>query len=149
MPGKCKFNPKWIKNTSISKIEKWLREDPKNPANAICTSCKATFNIEHSGIGAVRKHAAGVGHKALTSDKQTTLPFATPRSSSTSGMPSTSRSFDAPGEITPTSTKAVEIPAAQMHSYLLSESGTKAEIIWAIDRVMQHFSLRDGEEASS
>lgn len=64
-------------------------------------------------------------------------------------MPSISRSIDAPGEITPTSAEAVEIPAAHLNSYLLYEGATKAEIIWAIDRLMRHFSLRDGEESSS
>lgn len=66
-------------------------------------------------------------------------------------MPPTSRDNDAPDAIILASTNAkpAEIPAAQISSYLLSEGSLKAEIIWAIDRTMRHFSLRDGQESSS
>lgn len=145
MPGKCKFNPKWCKDTSIAKIQKWLREDPNSTANAICIACKATFNVEHSGIAAVRKHAGGAKHIALTNDNQTTLNYL-------QECPKTSTiisAIDAPSEIIPTSQNSIEIPAARLSSYMLSEGAMRAEIMWAIDRVMQHLSLRDGEEASS
>lgn len=141
MPGKCKYSAKWLKDQTIPKIDKWLREDPKNPSVAVCIKCKSTFSVEHNGIGAVRKHAQGLGHIALTDDNQTTIEFPAP--------PNSSSNLLATPAIATTSRKSDVIPAAQVSSYMLSEGVMRAEIIWAIDRVMRHFSLRDGEESSS
>lgn len=140
MPGKCKFNHSWSKDATIPSVAKWLRDDPKNSRNAICIYCKSIFSVEHAGIGAVRKHAAGVGHiKTESSAKQNTICFAA------ASVPTTTATTASP-QPPNVQLSLSAMPEVQMRSFLHSEEVLRAEILWAIDRVMRHSSFCDDEE---
>lgn len=105
------------------------------------------LNNQYNGLGAVRKHAEGTGHKALANDdSQTTLNF--PEATTEIFRPSL-RETDLLIAIVSAPTKSVDIPTAQVSSYMLSQDAMKAEIVWAINRIMCHSSLRGGEESSN
>lgn len=139
MPGMCKFHQSWCKDPTIPSIEKWLREDPNSTRNAVCTYCKSNFSVEHAGIGAVKKHAAGVGHiNAEKSANQKKLSF---MSLSTSTTVATSSPLKPIAD-------AQSSSSTPMRSYLQSEADTRPEILRSIDRVLRHSFLRDSEESA-
>lgn len=160
MPGKCSFKEYWLSDEN-ARFSKWLRPIEDDKYKAFCTFCKSKFDVGHSGLGSVKVHEAGKKHAELSSGilqrKQSTLTFlkvdklshlgqeydSTPSTSSSSGTVTSADKTCAESANTSNSNKSPDFPGTStLNKYCIDESVWKAEILWALNKVMTHTSDR-------
>lgn len=159
MPGKCSFKEYWLSDEN-ARFSKWLRPVEDDKYKAFCTFCKAKFDVGHSGLGSVKVHEAGKKHAELSScilqSKQSTLNFlkvdksprltqeheSTPSTSSSSGIVTSAvKTCVESANTTSHSSKSPDFPST-LNKYCIDDSVWKAEILWALNKVMTHASDR-------
>lgn len=159
---KTSFNERWLLDSEYSS---WLKPVEKDPFSAFCSLCKTTFCLSNMGKRAVRSHMAGVKHKRavcsvsnigvkayfkLSVPCETEKVVAEPSTSSDKSASScTIGSFQASTDATIQKSTPSCMKLSKMESFVVKDEITKAEIIWCINTVMQHFSLRGSENSVS
>lgn len=154
MPGKCCFNETWLE---VDDWKLWLRPG-KDKYNASCLKCHKEFYLGHSGKGAVKTHIKGKRHQEITSaQKQCDIQLYVACNSKSSDNPETiSSSSSNPSFPSGSSQQCtasqenteIQHSASPLHRFILRDETSKAEIIWALNKVMTHNSAR-GEASSS
>lgn len=145
MPGKCRFQDVWLTNESW---RLWLREG-NDCFTAFCSFCKRKFDVSHSGISAIKSHERGLKHSQIDKNiklgKQLTL-------HSFSGKPAdtTNISNDNYNNTTARLQTASEprSSSTSISKISITDSVTKAEILWSAFCVSTHISNRSGGLAS-
>lgn len=144
---KCSFNPDWT-NPNISEYASWIKPVQNDPHSAQCTLCCKTFSLSNMGNTAVCSHASSKKHlaalKCRSSASQTgMLSFFTP-ATNVAAQCSGERTC-APEEPATVTTSA----KTSMSGFLLKSAVTKAEIIWCLNAVAIHGSLRSTAASAS
>lgn len=164
----CSFNTKWLEQFS------WLREDPKDKHSAKCTLCDSSIFLSNMGRRAITSHQRGTGHKrrenrasisgkfsdflnrkdsgnsdekiditaAMSSDAQI-------KSISASTVPNTevnSGFVEACSVVLDGTQNNQKTVSSGIKKYMLKEDITKAEILWCLEAVATHKSLRSAEK---
>ena len=158
MPGKCSFQENWL---GKEQNEVWLRLVLIDKYKALCKLCNSNFDVSNSGYGSVQKHAKGKKHQELlrsaVSHKQTILSFGNTIPTETSSVViSTSAVSIQSGPSVLPSKLSVPIETDFPHqrsdgkvtAYLVQDEVTKAEILWALNKVMTHSSDRSSGSTS-
>lgn len=151
MPGKCKYNADWCNNDDINSIKKWLRPCKSDIYKALCVVCNSEFDVSNSGISSVRKHANGKSHvKNITShNEQHPINFQKVSSDQIcSTKPAVVSSNVEIINLVDEKDKTTKSTKSTCNLYN-KEDVTKAEILWALNKVLCHFSLRDRERSSN
>lgn len=157
VPKKCALNLDWT-NLNISEVASWIKPAPHDAYSAQCTVCCKKFSLSNMGKTAVSSHAASKKYqtalKLLESASQTCLlPFF--RAATVVASSSSSSAMNIlVGSSTNTTRSLVTPPATvpgvnSMGSFLLKKDVTKAEIIWYLNDVMTHCSLRTAAESAA
>lgn len=60
MPGKCRFQDKWLKEKDFCK---WILRDAKNNNIARCAYCSTNISLTSMGEAALRSHVKSDRHK--------------------------------------------------------------------------------------
>lgn len=141
---KCSFNPDWT-NPNISEYASWIKPVQNDPHSALCTLCCKTFSLSNMGNTAVCSHASSKKHlaavKCRSGASQTgMLSFFTP---ATNAQGSGGRAC-APEE--PAATASAK---TSVSGFLMKSAVTKAEIIWCLNAVAIHGSLRSTAASAS
>ncbi|XP_075556329.1 uncharacterized protein LOC142588454 [Dermacentor variabilis] len=142
---KCSFNADWT-NANVSDFASWIKPVPNDVYSAQCAVCCKTFRLSNMGKTAVSSHAASVKHKnamkALESGSQTRVfSFFKPSSAALStAMTVDERAKRAdPSSMPPATSAPAQIT---VRGFLLKKDVAKAEIVWCMNAVMTHASLR-------
>ena len=118
---KCVFNESWLVDERFSgwikKINKW---------RAYCSCCAKDFDISNMGVSALVSHTGGKKHSEI----------ATSRSSNAAGA------FFAVPKATTSSTPTKPSTIQTISDMILPTTVLRAEILWALKVVNNHFSLR-------
>jgi hypothetical protein len=143
MPGKCSFREEWLSESNL----KWLRPVEGDKYKASCLLCKSKFDVSHSGFASLKTHAKGKKHSdlanGLLTGQQKTLSFASKPASDPSypvAVPSTSAGSSA-------SEVKIVPEERHLHKFLVKENVMRAEIIWAMYRVLSQSSDRSSAKA--
>jgi hypothetical protein len=163
---KCRFQGKWLDKNSYPAWT-WLQRVPGDDNKARCSLCRTDFDISNMGLSSIKSHEKGKKHIENSShvQQQQPLTFVSDRPQSsidseekagtvidtTKSCASGSGEVDtatASGDLansirSPISTKGC------MNSFLLKDAVTKTEILWSLNAVMCHSSLRSTANASS
>ena len=83
MPGKCRFQKKWLNDYDF---KLWLLEAVDDPHRAFCKLCKHFINLSATGVAALRRHRNGKTHssfeKPLQEGTQSKIQISAPKNSS-------------------------------------------------------------------
>ncbi|XP_063243096.1 uncharacterized protein LOC134542628 [Bacillus rossius redtenbacheri] len=154
MPGKCHFQEMWLEEEGW---RTWLRKG-KDKFFGFCSLCKKQIDVSHSGVNAIKSHEKGKKHSefssCLKSGKQKTLssfraiPMDTDGPSMSVPQANTpSPSLPEPKPSTSASSQEHTAEPSRLSTFLVNDSVTKAEIVWATHCVFTHASSRSGELA--
>ena len=123
---KSKFQKKWLGDV---RYVGWLREG-KDQHSAKCNSCKVDFSVACQGEGQVKSHMNSATHKSNT-----------PPASDSNQTTVTPQPVVVVDEVT--------VPQPQQQQTItgsiLKENVTEAEIMWALDTVLCHYSYRSAD----
>ena len=119
----CRFNEQWLND---DRFKAWLQKD-KSVTSARCKLCSISFNLSNMGISAVISHSSGKKHLQNVEISKASF----------------FKRKEAPQVHTcqPPQTKEVE-PKETIESFIVSSNVLRAEILWALNVVKCHFSLR-------
>ncbi|XP_048513397.1 uncharacterized protein LOC125501448 isoform X1 [Athalia rosae] len=153
-----KFNEEWLQEVDFSA---WLKAVSGKPHSAQCTWCHTTFSLSNMGRRALSSHAESKKHRIIWNTRgkshdvaallspnalqvapiipairnpSTSQSASTAKASTTTSLSIDSAEQDGP-EI-----RSLQLP--RITSFLLSESVTRAEILWCLHTVEAHNSLR-------
>jgi hypothetical protein len=141
--GKTKFQNAWLSDPAFSQ---WIRENKESQFKADCILCKSSINISNNSRYSLIQHQKSKKHQSLDHGIQMKLPFSKVSSESTSV--DTNQSLAVVGEKESTDTSIVPCTTVKKNPILafrLKNDVIKAEIIWAIARIMCHTSARSSE----
>lgn len=169
MPGKCRFQECWLEDEDW---KMWLRKG-SDKYSAFCAFCKKQFDIGHAGVNCIKSHAKGKKHvsfsnnlksgkqmKIYTFTSRPNLPTSTDSISTRSATvnePQPCSSKDAMPmtvDISKTPESSIGLPAISspphvgVTGFLVTESVTKAEILWASYCVLTNTTTRSGAKAT-
>lgn len=137
----------------------WV-EEGKLKWTAHCTWCNSSFSYDGMGRSALTSHAKGKKHQAMATNRQKSIPInqmlkfhiLSPNSqssdSNTDQQPSTSSEVSSE-PLTPTLNYSLIPQQAKstLEKCLVKDSVTEAEILWCVNTVMNHDSLRSSESS--
>ncbi|XP_043468991.1 uncharacterized protein LOC122503272 [Leptopilina heterotoma] len=113
----------------------WVEQD-KRPFYALCTMCNKSFTFESMGRSALTSHTKSKKHKDLMDIARKTVPISNSvvtKPSEPSSQTSSSISLNN------------RLSQHLLDSHLTKDTVTEAEILWCIETVMTHTSLRSAE----
>lgn len=156
---KCYFKPEWLDNTIYSNWT-WLRTVPGDRHRAFCTVCNKSFDIQNMGKAAIISHEKRPAHisclKAASSTKinhflKPSVPHPT-----VSSVITTSSSMHAdvsPSDLSTLPSNEMSTINTELRTAPISAATKieviKAEVIWALDSVKKHRSLRSCDDQTS
>lgn len=159
---KTSFNDRWLLDPSLSS---WLKRIESDKFSAYCSLCRNSFSLSNMGKVAVSSHLSGKKHKLALQNQHGSLKikeFFTPKNAASGCVTntineappsennivlescSTVETTDSNAQINSPSSSAKVI----MNKFIQSECTLKSEIIWSIDTVMQHRSIRSAERSA-
>uniref|UniRef100_A0A1B6KAK6 BED-type domain-containing protein n=2 Tax=Graphocephala atropunctata TaxID=36148 RepID=A0A1B6KAK6_9HEMI len=148
------FQANWLNEPQFNQ---WLERVPNDITSARCNICKKSFNLSNMGRRAVSSHMSGAKHKNNEKASTTSASMKCYFKAQTNSSPVTKHieselepipSISAnPSPVPPPLPRPAhsrtEIAAPRgIQTLLLNENVTKAEILWSIQSVMTHSSLR-------
>lgn len=165
MPGNCSFQKHWLEE---SDFKLWLEEVEHKKYEAFCNLCRKIINIQHDGRYALTSHRNGKNHAAretpLRKRMQLTLPFANSSSNVVSASNSSANVVFASNsstnvvvdstnvDSTSNSNAEVTVKSNEMcgavSKWMNTTEVLKAEILWAINKVVTHSSNRSAALSS-
>lgn len=162
MPGKCSFQDQWFKMPCAieGNWTSWLRPVEKSQYKAYCTICRSEFGISHGGVFCVKVHEKGKKHVQklleISKGKQTLLQFSkkndAPSVLATGTSPmNTEAQNDCSSGTTNSDTKRTECAGTSgigLGNFILKDDVAKAEIVWALNKVVTHGSSRGSGSSS-
>lgn len=162
---KTVFNEDWLRKFT------WIRRAP-DPHSALCIMCNKTFSLSNMGMRAVTSHLDSIKHKKLFSSSQTSMSLEAVLQLKVKEDPTVSRSEPLSQAASSSQTVAVVQPLSSakssisstltgpvqpasytaqeslvstsrgLKSYLLNDDVTKAEIVWTLESIATHSSMR-------
>lgn len=153
MPGKCSFNDNWLQHDDSKNWKLWLRPIESNKFKARCILCKCDFDVRASGISCVKTHERGKRHlelvHSLVSGQQSKLPFAVLKAVPVQSQVSSEKNLNTGNELpslAPATTSRTSVEESSktnsLKHFLVTDEVIKSEIIWAMNKVMSHSSVR-------
>lgn len=162
--SKCSFQNDWIANPKFY----WLQEVSNNKNMCYCTLCNIKFSLSNMGLRAVTSHQKGKKHQQKEMNS-TAFKSIKKNFSCEKTFPSTSASGNELGGLGDISvaqqsqTEAQSCECKGSHSekekfikgskvpstiekYLFKDDVTKTEIMWCLEAIMTHRSLRSAEK---
>jgi hypothetical protein len=163
--GKTRFCEQWLDLTSYPDWT-WLQKVEDDRYKARCRLCKTNFDIGNMGISSITSHAKGKKHNLLCvackpEGRQTSLQFVRISTANDNRSPSTSTTavsdvvmpaevgisaigIESSGPSTAATESSQMMPSKKslIGKYLIKDQVVRAEIIWALNGVMSHSSLR-------
>lgn len=155
--SKSVFQSSWLNEANLAS---WLRPVKQDPYSAYCLACRRTFSLSSMGKQAVTSHAKYKNHQSSvlqmsTQPKMntftaplfvdTTLPVAAVANVSDAGTSGTSAQVVVP--LNTISARETTIP--QPCSFASNEDITKAEVLWCLHSVENHFSYNSSKSLCS
>lgn len=136
------FQPCWLDDPEF---KSWIRRVDNKPKNAYCVLCCTEFSLSNMGKQALRSHMKSQKHtKRVAVGKNSLLNYipssqqnlvATGSANEPSSAPSTSNQQVSSGPS----------ERAQLDQYVFRNEVTEAVILWCIETVVSHKSLRAAE----
>lgn len=162
-----KFSDQWL-DLGAHSTWTWLQKVPGDDTKARCTMCKTNFDVSNMGISAIVSHEKGKKHRGFVGSvcsSHTVHSFVLPAqpipttsharpladSTATSDISSGTTADSKPklpdvSTVEPTtSTTAIR---SNLSSFLNKDAVARAEILWALNGVMSHASLRSSSNAA-
>ena len=146
--GKCTFQERWLQDPNF---KSWIRPD-EDKYKAFCKLCKSSISVVYNGQNALMKHRQGKNHiareKPLIENTQTTLNVRKVQSNiSVSYEPVDVNNSETQNDsnIKEQSKPLTSTTTSVLNKFLRQKEAQKAEIIWAISRILCHKSTRDAE----
>src|SRR3989441_242053 len=158
------FNKVWLNDIEFTS---WLKAVDNNIHQARCTTCMKTFELSNMGRTAVSSHKRSVQHQkrcSSTTDQHSISSFATVRNASIAqseisvanvqSLVSIAGNHPSPSSATTNTEDAAKHPssdfsvvrssarAQSLNAFVLTDTVTKSEILWAMKIVMNHMSYR-------
>lgn len=156
--SKCIFRSEWLDNPKFN----WLREVQNDKRMAYCILCKQKFSLSNMGLPAVNSHQKGKKHqlkeKSLCETKslknvfelKNVAPSDCPLKNNTpcvkENLPSVSSSQPKSLPENQNSFAAKASQPSNIEKYLFKEHVTNSEILWCLEAVTTHRSLRSAEK---
>lgn len=141
----CKFQPSWL--IESCPYHSWV-EKARNETDAFCKLCKKVINLSHMGESALRSHQGSAKHKlhmtAVRASLRIDEMFCKPQD--THGQSSSSATLPPVEQSAPTSLNVHSIAFKQ---FKVKEAVTQSEVLWCLNVVMSHASLRGGSDSVS
>ncbi|XP_059415170.1 uncharacterized protein LOC132149789 [Carassius carassius] len=142
--GKCKFQLKWLENENF---KTWLQPVSGKNDEGFCGVCRKAFKLGTMGIGAVKSHMQGDGHKsAVRAKQQTTMSSyfgVTDKSTSNNVTTTTDAVTTVCGAANITTAKSSDI-----RSTFGSNATLQAEVLWCLNTAVHHHSYASNEGVS-
>lgn len=139
MACKTRFQSEWLKDP---KFKSWLEAVKDSPFRASCRLCRYSFSLSNMGRRAVSSHAEGSKHKiAAKNSGAITNYFSSPvdaKPQFNNPEPSTSQ----PVATDDGNDSSLLRRNSRVNDFLIKEDSTRAEILWCIQVVMNHRTMR-------
>lgn len=151
---KSAFQKRWLNDPDF---KLWLREHNSDKFSAFCILCKKEFSVLHSGLSDVKSHAKGKNHAALEQSlkigEQSTLSSfkktsSKPNVNSDESQLSLAPTADPTGSTANISPSLAD-PSEDISTWVCNADVKKAEILWAMNKVITHSSCQGAEAGSS
>ena len=145
-----KFQLHWLNEGTL--YHEWVRQSNCD-TEALCRFCKKSIDLSAMGEAALRSHAKSVKHISLVAGKSKT-----PNIGSFLQHPVPKQSNPVVGssatvEKTPLEQSTTQLSSSDhsssMRKFLVKDSTTKAEILWCLQVVANHTSLRTGASGAN
>lgn len=155
MAGKTTFQRVWLQDPEFSP---WLKQIDTKPGYAFCSICSCEIFLSNMGKQALKSHMKSKKHSQRT--EASTISKYLTRHSYQELEPDTSRDGRS-SAVTTDSLLVQSVPTIELSSFpststapssktidkfLLKNDTTKAEILWCLETVMCHKSLRTAEK---
>lgn len=151
------FQDDWLSDPSFNS---WLEEVPGNNKIAKCKLCNRTWELSNMGRRAVTSHMEGSKHQkkvvarslnkksasfsyfTKSEDHSTSVNCAADIEKKLNTIDNDLTATSSSSVSTSTPTTCLEKKSSGLKSFLINDSVTKAEILWTVETVMTHTSLR-------
>lgn len=150
--SECKFQHSWL--LQGSPYMSWIQET-KLDTNAMCKLCKKIINLSHMGEAALRSHAMSAKHRqyklAQVSTPRINEFFCSPPqpSSQTTASQGTSTTDSQSLTVQPGTECTIAEPSNAFRKFKANEAVVESEVLWCLNVIMNHESLRGGARSAS
>ncbi|XP_054720775.1 uncharacterized protein LOC129230403 [Uloborus diversus] len=148
-----------VDSLQCTEFKDWIQSVPNDIHKARCSIGKKTFTLSNMGRRALRSHAKGTDRKKRVKERPEILkltPYFSNKSKErshiaesnvvTTSMPDSSRvvsSFSLEPSISSLASSSSSLaPSRALKTFLINDSVVKAEILWCLQTIMTHKSLR-------
>src|SRR6188768_1013040 len=153
--NKSFFNCEWLDKTLNPDFASWIKPVANNRHQANCTICLKNFELSNMGRRAVTGHLTSVTHvkRSMSASGCYSIGFFLPNMkkldvastaavSPSADAPSTSGDAPSTSAVSTVDSRQVVQRTAKVDTFMVRNSVTDSEIIWALKIVMNHLSLR-------
>ena len=128
------FQDKWL---SDNRFGSWLQCLPDDKTSAKCKLCQATIHLSNMGASSLTSHTKGEKHVKSVQEQETRKECA--------------NTFFTPNKLavpaSPGTTNAPRVTTT-LHSFIVNEQVLLSEVIWAMKKVLSHYSLNSCEDVN-
>lgn len=152
----CRFQRSWLLESSP--YHSWIQE-AKFDTDAMCKFCKKVINLSHMGEAALRSHTNSAKHQQYMLARKDSLritelfsrPQHSPKKSTASQPISSTASQSSSSEVDDTPQPGAERGESSnaFKRFKVNEAVIEAEVLWCLNIVMTHASLRDGSSSAA
>lgn len=160
MSKKSVFRSIWKDSSSYPTFSKWVEEDQNSINNARCRYCKAVFSLSNMGVRALsshensKKHIQNFNSLFRTNDIRLFGSSTSAVSEKATSVVPPQTTADAPSTVTSSTVQSSVLSALNsevgpMNTFLKKVEVQKAEILWCLNVVWNHASLRTAAKSVS